>query len=85
LTYSNHESSPFSSRRRMSQKTQSPVSNCSCATSKRYQPSTVAGCHLRSVYSTSASVSLGSIGVPVPAAGSAGVRAGFSELFDGGG
>ena len=29
LTYSNHTSSPFSSRRCMSQKTKSPVRNCS--------------------------------------------------------
>src|SRR5262249_33995183 len=41
--------------------------------------------HLLSVYRTAASVSLGSIGVPVPAGGSAGVRAGCSDLWDGGG
>jgi hypothetical protein len=65
LSYSNHAPSPSPSRSRTSQKIHRLVTGCLRATSSRYQPSTLAGLQLPSASSSSASVRLGSITVPV--------------------
>jgi len=75
LTYSNHES--FRALQPQVDEPKDPEPGEQLLVSKRpggTQPSTVAGCHSRSVYSTSASVSLGFHRRSCPAGGSAGVK-----------